>query len=255
MKNHQTYSFSTTYYDRFNAIRLPKEMNLNSTPGPGFYNIPISSFDKKKSHSIQSRTNIDKKTDSSPLTYFNIDYNSLFTRRLPTSIGLKMKTDVFGFTQEENQTPETPAPSMPQPETLPRNPITIGLKTQISFNENLSPGPARYSTHITDPVKLVIPMKTSHSKREVSCFSPHSDIPGPGAYNPFPSAPKPKRWASKLRNIKPLPVAQLKRTIRQNEEKKKKLEEQKQRELDEEEARRLYEMMCQQIQEEEEDVE
>jgi len=50
--------------------------------------------------------------------------------------------------------------------------------------------------------------------------SPRRDIwvskaaaPPPGSYDPTPPLSRPKRWTSRLRNLRPTPVIQLKRTL------------------------------------------
>lgn len=214
--------FCRTSFERFNDVPK-KSSNLNATPGPGFYDIPISSFDKTlHSHSIQNRTEINQQSDAAEICFYDVNYESVMPQRLKTSIGKSKREDIFGYggSKTSSSLSKTPGPSMPQPETLPPNPIKIGVKLKQSNYENISPGPACYHPKNPERALLSSSMKNSHSKREVSIFSPVSDVPGPGSYDPTPPLQRPKRWASRLRNIKPLPVCQLKRTIRMMEQKK-----------------------------------
>lgn len=214
--------FCRTSYERFNDIRKVSS-NLNSTPGPGFYNVPISSFDKTRhSHSIQNRTKIDQQSDAAAINFYDVNYESVMPQRLATSISRSKREDIFGYgsSKTSNSLSKTPGPSMPQPETLPSNPIKIGVKLKQSNYESISPGPASYNPKNSESIQNVVSMKNSHSKREVSIFSPVSDVPGPGSYDPTPPLQRPKRWASRLKNIKPIPVIQLKRTIKMMEQKK-----------------------------------
>ncbi|KAK8866254.1 hypothetical protein M9Y10_009213 [Tritrichomonas musculus] len=215
--------FCQTSYQRFNDVPKILTNNINGTPGPGFYNIPTSSFDKNNhSHSIQSRTKIDQPSDAATLSFYDVNYKSVLPQRMPTSIGKSKREDIFGYgcSKSSNIISKTPGPSMPQPETLPSNPIKIGVKPKQFDKENISPGPASYNPQSSEPTKNVFSMKNSHSKREVSIFTPTSDVPGPGSYDPTPPLQRPKRWASRLKNIKPIPVIQLKRTIKLREQKR-----------------------------------
>ncbi|OHT04878.1 hypothetical protein TRFO_27553 [Tritrichomonas foetus] len=206
-------SISSSYnrYERLNykpRIIINNNKNHASTPGPGFYNVPDSSINKNKTHHIQSRTPNTYPTDAVDVTFHDVKLQH--NLRLCSSIGSRKKLKYF-------DNPKTPGPSMPQPETLPKNPIIIGLKLK-AIEDTTLPGPASYCIKENIKPNLVVSMKNDKTKRESFFTSKSEPGPGPGTYNPYPEIQRPKRWASKLRNVKSIPVAQLKRTLKKKKE-------------------------------------
>ena len=176
------------------------------TPGPGAYDIPLNTFPSGPAHMIQKKWPDDARPLSANIDYpSSLDFDDHRGSRSCT-IGLRGATRFY-------DDPESPGPSMPLTETLPSTPIFIGKRLEHSPDKEVLPGPGHYGEIFSRSghVRCSIDMKASKSRRDV-IWQPQSDVPGPGAYNPIEQVERPKRWASRLRNIRPITVTQLKRT-------------------------------------------
>jgi hypothetical protein len=170
------------------------------TPGPDFYATPTDSiYTPKRFHTIQARRETRYSTVSS-----NIGFRErrVFPDLRPVTFGVRKELQYFKL---EN----TPSPNMPQPPTLPAQPVVIGTRVRRSMPELENPGPGRY-----DPVFPSRPLSVMEMAREPprgNIFASTVVSPGPGTYNPAPPLDPPKRWTVKLMRVKPLPVIQLDR--------------------------------------------
>lgn len=196
------------------------------TPGPGQYNPPSDSiYCNTRFHSIQSRPVVRYDTVSS-----NIDFRNLRTFPQTRTLSIGERDRTFNFYEDKN----TPGPDMPQPDTLQSMSIKIGVRRSIT-EEDILPGPGQYNPNVVRRPKNIIPINKQKERDDLWKEEKSQSVaPGPGAYDTQKPADPPKRWTNRLRNIRPLPVVQLKRTII----KQKQEEEAQQAEQAKREARR-----------------
>ncbi|OHT13316.1 hypothetical protein TRFO_16512 [Tritrichomonas foetus] len=202
--------------------KKPKPQNISpfqhqmilDTPGPGYYDLPLGTFPSGVAHEIQNRIPVSNRTAATDIDYpEDIDFDRRASSSFTCTIGNRKETKFYDL-------PKTPGPMAPLSETLPPTPIKIGNRYRHEDPQSTIPGPGAYNNEAYKE-RLIggVNMKTSKAPRD-SIWQPVSDVPGPGSYDPTPPTDPPKRWASRLRNVRPIPVTQLKRVANKGKERK-----------------------------------
>jgi hypothetical protein len=110
---------------------------------------------------------------------------------------------------------DTPGPAMPHQATVQSPAIRIRTRVDPPEHDRL-PGPGTYDPDYPRPrPKSVLAIGKGASRSDI--WSSIVVSPPPGAYDPTPPLPKVKRWATRLRTTKPLPVIPLRRGGRQDD--------------------------------------
>lgn len=178
-------------------------MEISVTPGPGTYN-PISvTFNPNGGHFIQERRPAKDLSETSGLDFH---YVPSFRPTRTTTIGQRGQLKFY-------ESPDTPGPALPQETILPPIEIKIGQRREGKICDENIPGPGQY---VPQEVTKTIPLKLESRPKRPNLWGKLPENPGPGAYDVGVPVEPPKRWASRLRNCKPMPVMQLKRTLNRN---------------------------------------
>jgi hypothetical protein len=169
------------------------------TPGPGFYPVPSDSvYAINRFHRIQERPETQYSTLSSNIGFSE---HRVFPALRPVTFGVRKELQYFKLE-------DTPSPNMPQPPTLPAQPVVIGNRLRKSLPDP-GPGPGCYNPIVRTRPLLVLRMSRERARGNV--FATTVSSPGPGTYDPEPPLDPPKRWTVRLMKVKPLPVIQLRR--------------------------------------------
>lgn len=185
--------------------QLSKNKLSDEAPGPGYYDVPTSSFDTCRSHKIQDR----KKSEFKSLTS-NCDYLSYKECRRQISISGKRETKFFETTDgPARQYEYNPPSTLVSGHVMPKK-----IKEKKQEDNDSMPGPAYYNVNNANATPAI---SIIGSKPDNIWSDGISETPGPGAYcsNKTGLPDPPKRWASRLRNTSRLvPVYPLKRNIK-----------------------------------------
>jgi hypothetical protein len=173
----------------------------DNTPGPGTYDPQTDTT--CRSHMIQSRRPEIHDSLSAGIDFSNI---RSFPQIRANTIGVRRGPFYHEFD-------DTPGPALPPSETLPVPPITIGSQIPSPTRMHV-PGPGAYDPAEPRSKRAVPSMERAVPRGELWVSAIAS--PGPGTYDIVPVLQTPKKWTNVLRNVRPIPVVQLRRTRRRS---------------------------------------
>ena len=151
----------------------PRDMPINSNPGPGEYDIPSIFDDTRKIRTtFHSRTR-EKPSDTNNAPFYNI----------PSTIQPKKKS-MSSRPATSYETP-SPGPKYDIPSTIKPKKKTIGIRNEIKDPMAEIPGPDSYfrSNPLADVNTDVVCPFDAPYERDIIDYKEASSLPGPSDYN------------------------------------------------------------------------